>query len=105
MRILHELGEGLRIALEAVRAHKLRAALATLGIVIGVFTVTLMATAISGLNNAFTNSISAIGSDVLYIQRFSWGPTDEWWKIRARQPIIMAQANLLAHPVNRGSWI
>ncbi len=95
MRILHELGEGLRIALEAVRAHKLRSALATLGIVIGVFTVTLMATAIEGLNNAFTNSISAIGSDVLYIQRFSWGPTDEWWKIRARQPITMAQGKRL----------
>ncbi|MDB2348156.1 ABC transporter permease, partial [Verrucomicrobiales bacterium] len=96
MRILHELGEGLRIALEAVRTHKLRSALATLGIVIGVFTVTLMATAIAGLNNAFTNSISAIGSDVLYIQRFSWGPSQEWWKIRARQPITMVQGKRLA---------
>lgn len=96
MRLLHELTEGLRIALDSVRAHKLRSALATLGIVIGVFTVTLMATAITGLTTAFTNSISAIGTDVLYIQRFSWGPTDEWWKIRARQPLTFAQGKRLA---------
>ncbi len=96
MKLLREFGESLRIALGSVFAHKLRAALATLGIVIGVFTVTLMATAIQGLNTAFANSISAIGSDVLYIQRFSWGPSDDWWKVRARQPITMAQAERLA---------
>lgn len=92
MRILNGFGEGFSIAIEAVRTNKLRSALATLGIVIGVFTVTLMATAITGLTTAFTNSISAIGSDVLYVQRFSWEPSQEWWKIRGRQPITMAQA-------------
>ena len=96
MRLVQEFTEAIRIALEAVRAHKLRSALATLGIVIGVFTVTLMATAITGLTTAFTNSISAIGSDILYIQRFSWGPSEEWWKIRAREPITLAQGKRLA---------
>lgn len=96
VRLFSELGEGMRIALEAVRTHKLRSALATLGIVIGVFTVTAMATAVAGLTTAFTNSISAIGSDVLYIQRFSWGPSEDWWKIRARQPITIAQARRFA---------
>ena len=97
MRFFGELGEGLRIALEAAGANKLRSALATLGIVIGVFTVTLMATAIGGLTTAFTQSISAIGTDVLYIQRFTWGPSEDWWKIRARRPITMAQARRLAN--------
>ncbi|MFT4640617.1 MAG: putative ABC transport system permease protein [Verrucomicrobiales bacterium] len=96
MRLFLEFTEGLRIALEAVRTNKLRSALATLGIVIGVFTVTLMATAITGLTTAFTNSIAAIGTDVLYIQRFNWGPTEEWWKIRARRPITMDQGQRLA---------
>ena len=95
MNILSELREGTRIALESVRTNKLRSVLATLGIIIGVFTVTLMATAIAGLNTAFRTSISLIGSDVLYIQQFGWGPSEEWWKVRARRPITIAQARRL----------
>lgn len=92
MRWIHEMGEGLRIAVESVWANKLRSALATIGIVIGVFTVTLMATAIQGLTTAFTNSISALGTDVIYIERFGWGPSEDWWKVRTRQPITISQA-------------
>ena len=96
MKLLRELFENFRIALESARANKLRSALATLGIIIGVFTVTMMATAITGVRTAFANSISLIGSDVLYIQRFNWGPSEEWWKVRARQRITVAQAERLA---------
>ena len=46
--------------------------LTTLGIVIGILTVTLMGTAIEGLNRSFMNSISSIGADVLYVSRYSW---------------------------------
>ncbi len=95
MNLLGEIFRGLPMALEAVRANKLRSTLATLGIVIGVFTVTLMATAITGLQTAFKTSISAIGSDVLYIQRFAWGPSEDWWKVRARQRITLAEARRL----------
>lgn len=95
MKLLRELLENFRIALESVRANKLRSALATLGIIIGVFTVTMMATAITGVRTAFASSISLIGSDVLYIQRFNWGPSEEWWKVRARQRITVEQAKRL----------
>lgn len=100
MKLWHEMAENLRIALESVRTNKLRSFLATLGIVIGVFTATLMATAITGLGKAFENSISAIGSDVIYIQRFSWGPSEKWWKVRARRPISLVQARRLAERVD-----
>jgi putative ABC transport system permease protein len=99
MKFWHEIVENLRIALESVRTNKLRSFLATLGIVIGVFTATLMATAITGLGKAFENSISAIGSDVIYIQRFNWGPSEKWWKVRARRPISLVQARRLAERV------
>ncbi|MDA0811918.1 MAG: ABC transporter permease [Verrucomicrobia bacterium] len=99
MKLWHEIVENLRIALESVRTNKLRSFLATLGIVIGVFTATLMATAITGLGKAFENSISAIGSDVIYIQRFNWGPSEKWWKVRARRPISLEQARRLAERV------
>ena len=95
MKLFHETLENLRIALESVRTNKLRSTLATLGIVIGVFTATLMAAAISGLSKSLKNSISAIGSDVIYIQRYSWGPSEEWWKVRSRRPVSLTEARRL----------
>lgn len=50
----------------------MRSLLATLGIVIGIVAVTILQTAIEGINNAFENSIAAIGADVLYVQKFEW---------------------------------
>jgi putative ABC transport system permease protein len=87
-----EIKEGLRISLAAVRANKLRSVLTTLGIVIGIVTVTLMGTAIEGLNRSFMNAISSIGADVLYVQRFSWFiDSDEGWiKAEKRMPITLA---------------
>ena len=72
MNFFTELREGLAISWSAIRANKLRSVLTTLGIVIGIVTVTLMGTAIEGLNRSFMNSISSIGADVLYVNRYSW---------------------------------
>jgi putative ABC transport system permease protein len=84
--MLDEFREAVVIALGALRSNKLRAGLTTLGIVIGIVTVTLMATAIDGLNRAFQRSISMIGADVLFIQRFSWFTgREEWAKTRNRR--------------------
>ncbi len=97
MRFADEFREALAIAVVALRANKLRAGLTTLGIVIGIVTVTLMATAIDGLNRAFLRSISVIGADVLYIQRFSWFSNQEdWRKSRNRRELTLAQARDVA---------
>ena len=89
MNFLTELRESLLIAWAAIRANKMRAALTTLGIVIGIVTVTLMGTVIRGLDRAFLNSISAAGTDVLYIQRFPWFQHEEWWRYRNRRDIFV----------------
>jgi len=90
MSFLAELWEGLLNALEAVRANKLRSTLTTLGIVIGVVTVTLMAAAIDGLNTAFIRSITAIGADVLFIQKYPWFNEQPWWTTRNRKDMTLA---------------
>ena len=72
MNFATELREGLLISWSAIRANKLRSVLTTLGIVIGVVTVTLMGTAIQGLNNSFMNGISSIGADVLFVAQRNW---------------------------------
>ena len=72
MNLLTELEEGLAISWGAIRANKMRSVLTTLGIVIGIVTVTLMGTAIAGLNGAFLKAISTMGADVLYVSREDW---------------------------------
>ena len=97
MNFFVELKEGLFIAADAIRANKLRSMLATLGIVIGVVTVTLMGTAIDGLNRAFLRSVSMLGADVLYVSRTSWfiDSYEEWLKVRDRRDITLAQVREL----------
>ena len=63
MNFLTELREGLLIAWSTIRANKLRSVLTTLGIIIGVVTVTLMGTAIQGMNNQFMSNILSIGAE------------------------------------------
>jgi putative ABC transport system permease protein len=97
MNFWNEMREGLRISLSALRANKMRSALTTLGIVVGIVTVTLMGTAIEGLNGAFKQSISSLGSDVLYVQRFGWfiNSYEEWLKVAKRKEITIDQVRAL----------
>jgi putative ABC transport system permease protein len=90
-----EFREGLLIAFNAIRANKMRSILTALGIIIGIVSVTLMGTAIEGLNRAFNKSIAAIGADVLYVQKWPWGGGEDWWKIRNRKDIRIQQARVL----------
>lgn len=97
MNLLTELKEGLAISWSAIRAHKLRSVLTTLGIVIGVVTVTLMGTAIEGLNKAFIRNISFMGADVLYVSRFDWFAEgrENWINMQKRPEITVTQARML----------
>jgi putative ABC transport system permease protein len=89
MNFLTELYEGLLISWSAIRANKLRSVLTTLGIVIGIVTVTLMGTAIEGINRSFLNNISSIGADVLYVERFSWFiQTRQEWFADMKRPAV-----------------
>jgi len=76
--------ESVRMALNAIWGNKMRAALTTLGIVIGILAVTLMGTLISGLDRSFEKSMSFLGRDVLYIAKHEWFGDQEWWEIRNR---------------------
>src|ERR1041384_6174821 len=97
MNFATEMREGMKISLSALRANKMRSALTTLGIVVGIVTVTLMGTAIEGLNGAFKQSISSLGSDVLYVQRFGWfiNSYEAWLKVNRRREITIEQVRAL----------
>ena len=92
---LLELKEGLLIAFRAIRANKMRSVLTTLGIFIGILSVTLMGTAVEGLDRKFADSISKIGADVLYVQKFPWFAGDEFWTMRNRRNIEVSNAEAI----------
>jgi len=98
-----ELKEGLAIAWDAIRANKMRSALTTLGIVIGIVTVTLMGTAIEGINAAFHNSISIIGADTLFVNRMNWmiQSEEEWLSLMKRRNITLRQARQVQAQLTR----
>lgn len=85
MYFFTELKEGLAISFQAIRANKMRSVLTTLGIVIGIVSVTIMATAIEGINRAFDKSAAAFGTGVLYVQKFPWVSNEDWATIRNRR--------------------
>ena len=86
-RLLRELAESVRIAFQQIWAHKLRSALTALGVIIGIAAVTLMGTAINGVNEGFNRSLAMLGEDVLYIQRWPWGGASDWWNFVDRPAI------------------
>lgn len=92
MTTTSELHESFFIAIAALRANVLRSVLTTLGVIIGIVTVTLMGTAINGLNNAFQKSIATLGADTLFIQRFAWFSNDDWRVVRNRRPLTLQNA-------------
>ncbi len=65
------LQEGVRIAMGAMRANKVRSALTILGVLIGVTTVMAMAALIQGINNDITAQLETAGPTTFYVV---W-----WW--------------------------
>src|SRR5213083_3566260 len=72
---LRSVSEGWRIALDQLRANKLRSALTILGVVIGVATVMAMASIVQGIRDQIINTIEVAGPTTFYVVRvFSQTP-------------------------------
>ncbi len=96
MKSLRQLVEALKIAFDSLRANKGRGVLTTLGIIIGIVAVITTMTAANGLSNNFKESVSALGSDVLYVSRMPWIVTGNFFEFRNRPNLTLGEAELLA---------
>src|SRR5213595_832636 len=96
-RFLYELSESWKIAVAQMRSNKTRSTLTALGVVIGIVAVTLMGTAISGIQVGFDKSMAIFGDDVLYVSQWPWKRVDDWWNYRDRKKIKTEYAE----PINR----
>jgi putative ABC transport system permease protein len=102
-----EIKEGLNIAWDAIRANKMRSVLTTLGIIIGIVTVTAMGTAIDALNRAFRDSISILGADVLFVSHYTWADRtyEMWLSERQRPDITRRQAHQVEQQMSLASAV
>jgi putative ABC transport system permease protein len=88
MKILDHIQENVGIALDTLRASKLRSALTILGVVIGISTVMAMATIVNGIQQQIVRTIEVAGPTTFYVMKvFSQTPLNpdalpRWVRVR-----------------------
>ncbi len=83
------LREPIGVALETIRAHKLRSFLMLLGIIISVSTLILVISLISGVNGYIADRVANLGSNVFLVVRFPLiTDVDQFVKAERRNKII-----------------
>jgi putative ABC transport system permease protein len=89
--MIQRVGEGVEIAVDSMRANKLRSALTILGVVIGVATVMTMASMVQGLKSQIFNALEVAGPTTFYVVRFfsqtPLNPDDLPYEVRIR-PVL-----------------
>ncbi len=78
--------ESFIFAYSSVIVNKLRTFLTLLGITIGIFAIISVFTIVDSLEANVRQSISTLGNDVIYIQKWPWGFEAEypWWEYMKR---------------------
>jgi putative ABC transport system permease protein len=91
--------EGVGIALQSIRAHKMRAALTILGVAIGVMVVMVIGALIAGFDKGLSDMLATLGPKTFYVGRFWEGSGNEdpddpnpWQR---RPPLTVAEAERL----------
>ena len=93
-------GEIIGIALTAIKANKLRSVLTLLGVVVGVFSIIAVMTAVQVLQSSIENGLSGLGSHTFQIQRMpQFANHKEWHDAMMRKKITIDQAQRFAQRV------
>ncbi len=89
--------EAFWIALEALRAHKLRSFLTLLGVVIATTTLIVVMSVINGMNSYIADRIANLGANTFVLHQYQWAQDYEaWLKARRRnQPIRIEDFDFL----------
>jgi putative ABC transport system permease protein len=100
--------EILAIAISAIRANKLRSTLTLLGIVVGVFSIIGVMTAVRVLQNSIESGLSQLGAHTFQIQKFpalQTGNRAAWVKLRKRKNITYEQAQYVEERMTNAMFI
>jgi len=90
------LQETFRIALDTLRAHKLRTFLTLLGVILAVTTLVAVMSVLNGLNVYVADKVANLGANAFVVDRIGIVTNlDEWTKARKRPPLDISDYEAL----------
>jgi putative ABC transport system permease protein len=87
-KALVTLGETLRLALDSLRAHKLRSFLTLFGVIMAVTTLVTVMSAIAGLNMYVADRVANLGANVFIVDRFGIITSMDEFQKAQKRPLI-----------------
>jgi putative ABC transport system permease protein len=88
MKVLTNLAESFSTAYHTLKVNRLRTFLTLFGITIGIFAIISVFTVIDSLERSIKKSLSTLGNDIIYIQKWPWTPPSgqeyAWWEYLKR---------------------
>ncbi len=89
MLLIRLIFESFSLSYNSLKANKLRTFLSLLGITIGIFAIISVFTVIDSLERYIRDSLNSLGSNMVYIQKWPWGPPEgeseyPWWRYMNR---------------------
>lgn len=90
MRMIFQIfKESFNLAYSSLAGNKLRSFLSLLSITVGIFSIIAVFTMVDSMENKITSSVESLGDDVIFIQKWPWGPEEgdteyAWWKYYQR---------------------
>jgi putative ABC transport system permease protein len=89
--------ESFRFAWQALKSNLLRTILSLLGVTIGIFAIISVFTIVDSLERNIRNSMSFMGNNLIYVQKWPWGFSGdyEWWRYFKRPISNLREFRLL----------
>ena len=97
----------LRLALDALRAHKLRSFLTLLGVILAVTTLVAVMSVVAGLNFYVADRVANLGANVYLVDRFGIITSYDAWIKAQKRPLVTLQEYRMAprqHEDREPAW-
>ena len=98
MMFFRLLKESVIFATSSIIVNKLRTFLSLFGITIGIFSIISVFTVLDWMEKSIRDSISSLGDNVIYVQKFPWSfdPELAWWDIIKWPAVSMDDYNAIS---------
>lgn len=83
----------------------LRSVLTTGSMIVGVVAIVTMGWAIKGLDSIWEQTISIIGQDMMYVDKWNWAGGGNWRKTEARKDLTLAQVETLRDRMESAEYV
>jgi putative ABC transport system permease protein len=98
--------ETLKLALDALRAHKLRSFLTLLGVILAVTTLVAVMSVVAGLNFYVADRVANLGANVYLVHRFGIITSyDDWIKAQKRPLVTLEEFQRLRESMKTASQV